>query len=95
MVKLSEVEDKLPAGSFTARAETDGIDIRQTVGLRQAQASGEARTAARMRSEAGFFPQTFCHKGKKVPAMLMTETTALFAVLYTRKSLPLWGRGTA
>ena len=92
---MSEVEDKLLVGSFTARAETDGIDIRQTVGLRQAQASGEARTAAMMRSEAGFFPQTFCHKGKKVPAMLMTETTALFAVLYTRKSLPLWGRGTA
>ena len=36
MVKLSEVEDKLLVGSFTARAETDGIDIRQTVGLRQA-----------------------------------------------------------
>ena len=53
MVKLSEVEDKLLVGSFTARAETDGIDIRQTVGLRQAQASGEARTAAKMRSEAG------------------------------------------
>ena len=36
MVELSEVEDKLPSGSFTARAKTDGIDIRQTVGLRQA-----------------------------------------------------------
>ena len=48
-----KVEDKLPVGSFTVRAETDGIDIRQTVGLRQVQASGEARTAARMRSEAG------------------------------------------
>jgi hypothetical protein len=77
MVDLSEVEDKLLSGSFTARAETDGIDIRQTVGLRQAQASGEARTAAMMRSEAGrFLPQTFCHKGKKVPAILMTRITA-------------------
>ena len=27
MVDLSEVEDKLPLGSFTARAKTDGIDI--------------------------------------------------------------------
>ena len=27
MVDLSEVEDKLPVGSFTARAETDDIDI--------------------------------------------------------------------
>ena len=78
MVKLSEVEDKLLAGSFTARAETDGIDIRQTVGLRQAQASGEARTAAMMRSEAGgFLPQTFCRKGKKVPATLMMRIAAL------------------
>lgn len=59
MVDLSEVEDKLPSGSFTTRAETDGIDIRQTVGLRQAQASGEARTAAMMRSEVGFFPADF------------------------------------
>ena len=77
MVDLPEVEDKLPPGSFTARAETKGIDIGQTVGLRQAQASGEARTAAKMRSEAeGFLPQTFCRKGKKVPAMLMTRITA-------------------
>ena len=53
MVKLSEVEDKLPLGSFTARVGTDDIDIRQTVGLRQAQASGEARIVAMMRSEAG------------------------------------------
>ena len=74
MVDLSEVEDKLPSGSFTARAEADDIDIGQTVGLRQAQASGEARTAAKMRSEVGgFLPQTFCRKGKKVPAMLMTR----------------------
>ena len=27
MVDLSEVKDKLSAGNFTARAETDGIDI--------------------------------------------------------------------
>ena len=73
MVELSDVEDKLPLGSFTARAGTDDIDIRQTVGLRQAQASGEARTAARMRSEAGGLPPTgFLPIGKKVPATLMT-----------------------
>ena len=77
MVDLPEVEDKLPPGSFTARAETEGIDIGQTVGLRQARASGEARTAATMRSEAGvFLPQAFCHRGKKVPATLMVRMTA-------------------
>ena len=93
MVDLSEVEDKLPLGSFTARAKTDGIDIRQTVGLRQAQASGEARTAAMMRSEAGFFPQTFCREGKKVPATLMMRITALFAVPYMLTIPLLWRRG--
>lgn len=61
MVDLSEVEDKLPLGSFTARAKTDGIDIRQTVGLRQA--SEEVRTAAMMWSEAGFFPADFLSQG--------------------------------
>lgn len=50
---MLEVEDKLPAGSFTARAETDDIDIGQTVGLRQAQASGEARTAAKNAERSG------------------------------------------
>jgi len=65
MVKLSEVEDKLLVGSFTARAETDGIDIRQTVGLRQAQASGEARTAAMMRSEAGVSRRLSATKARK------------------------------
>ena len=39
-------------GSFTERAKTDGVDIGQTVGIRQAKASGDARTAAKMRSEA-------------------------------------------
>ncbi len=83
MVNLPEVEDKLSLGSFTARAETDGIDIGQIVGLRQAQASGEARTAAKMRSEVGvFLPQIFCRKGKRIPAMLMTKITAMFAVIY-------------
>jgi len=49
---LPEVKDKLFLGSFTERAETDGVDIGQTVGIRQAKASGDARTAAKMRSEA-------------------------------------------
>lgn len=36
-----------------------------------------------MRSEAGvFLPQAFCHRGKKVPAMLMMGITALCAVTY-------------
>lgn len=66
MVDLPEVEDKLPPGSFTERAETKGIDIGQTVGLRQAQASGEARTAAKMRSEAGVFSRRlFVVKSRK------------------------------
>lgn len=50
---MLEVKDKLFLGSFTERAETDGVDIGQTVGIRQAKASGDARTAAMMRSEAG------------------------------------------
>ena len=65
MVDLPEVEDKLPPGSFTERAETDGVDIGQTVGIRQAKASGDARTAAKMRSEARvLLLQTFYRNGE-------------------------------
>ena len=63
---MPEVKDKLFLGSFTERAETDGVDIGQTVGIRQAKASGDARTAAKMRSEAGvLLLQTFCRKARK------------------------------
>ena len=63
---MPEVKDKLFLGSFTERAETDGVDIGQTVGIRQAKASGDARTAAKMRSEAGvLLVQTFCQKARK------------------------------
>jgi len=88
MVKLSEVKDKLLFGSFTARAETDGVDIGQTVGIRQAKVSGDARTAAKMRSEArGILPQTFCCKGKEVSAMLMI----IFYKLVRIKSAKAYG----
>lgn len=80
---MSEVEDKLPLGSFTARVETDGIDIRQTVGLRQARASGEARTAAMMRSEAGdFLLADFLPQRQEGSGNAYDENNSIFAVIY-------------
>ena len=74
---MSEVEDELPVGSFTARAETEDIDIGKQ------SASDKRELPGRPGPQPGcgakresFLPQTFCDKGKKVPAMLMTRITA-------------------
>ena len=75
MVDLSEVEDKLPMGSFTARAKTEGIDIGKQSASDKRKLPGRPGPrpgcGAKRESPAGFLP-----KGKEVPAMLMMEITA-------------------